>query len=165
MSLIQLTGSEIVIAQLLALPEELRKKVERDVVGEANKLLAGAIAANVPQDSGALKKSIGSVIRRYKSGKIIVGVVGPKSDYAGYVIQKRNSKKIFRKAKKGENHKGLRRPSKYAHLVNAGTANRTTQHGTNRGSVTANPFMKSSLESVKNQIQQILKKKLIVDSG
>jgi hypothetical protein len=97
---IELSGSEIAIAQLLAVPEKVRKMVQREAIAEANKLLAGVITANAPQDSGALKKSIGTVIRSYKSGKIIVGVVGPKSDYAGYMIRKGNNKKSFRKAKK-----------------------------------------------------------------
>jgi hypothetical protein len=159
---IKISGSEMVIAQLLAFPEKVRKKVERDAVGEANKLLAGVITSKAPQDSGALKKSIGTVIRSYKSGRVIVGVVGPKSDYAGYVIKKGNKKiKTFRKAKKGESSKGLRKPSKYARLVNNGATSRVTQSGANRGSVTANSFMEHSFDAVKNQIVQILEQKII----
>lgn len=157
---IEVQNTDIVIAQLLALPEKVRKAVGRDAAAEANKLLAGVIRQNAPKDSGALQKSIGSVIRKYKSGKIVVGVVGPQSDYAGYTIKKGN-KKTFKKAKKGENNKGIRKPSNYAHLVNGGTVNRTNQHGANRGSVTANPFMENSFDAVKNQIQRIFEQKIL----
>jgi HK97 gp10 family phage protein len=152
-SQLSLIGTEMVRAQLLALPDTVRKRLEREAVGAANKLLAAVITANAPQDSGALKKSIGTVIRSYRSGQVVVGVIGPKSDYAGYVIRK-GKRKTFKKAKKGEN-KGIRKPSKYAHLVNGGTTNRVTQNGANRGSVTPKWFMEDSFDAVKDQIQQI----------
>jgi HK97 gp10 family phage protein len=156
MSSIELQGSEILVAQLLALPDKVRTTVEREAVFEANKLLIGTIRSEAPKDSGALQKSVSGVVRQYQNGRIVLGVVGPEYNYTGAVISKgRGKKKSFKKLKKGEKAENMRRPAKYAHLVEGGTAQRKTESGANRGSVSPNPFMAPSLEKVKAQIQKI----------
>lgn len=143
---ISLAGSEAVVAMLKALPDKIRTKVEREAIVKANKLLSGKIRSEAPRDSGALKRSVGAVVRKYDNGKIIVGVIGPRSDFAGNVVVKgkRKKRKTFKKGGFGSK-KTFRRPAKYAHMV---------EGGTKRGAK-PNPFMQRSIEAVRGQIIRI----------
>ncbi len=149
---VSLDGSEVIVAQLRALPDTLRTKIEKDAIVEANKILVSAIKSNVPVDSGTLQKSVGAVIRKYDGGKVVVGVVGPRSDFSAHIVQNsKTKKKSFKKAKFSPKA-ALRRPSKYAHLVEGGTAARVTKTGGNRGSVSANPFMERAIANAKSAV-------------
>ncbi len=142
---ISLAGSETVVAQLQALPAKLQVAIAKEAVAEANKILAGVIRGNTPVDSGALRKSVGAVIRNYRGSQVTVGVIGPRHDFAGnIVVSPKTKKKSFKKLKTGSK-KTFRRPAHYAHLIEGGTS---------RG-VQPNPFMKRSLESVRTQITAI----------
>ncbi len=142
---ISLAGSEAVVAQLQALPAKLQVAIAKEAVAEANKILVGVIRGNAPVDSGALRKSVGAVIRSYRGSQVTVDVIGPRHDFAGNIVANpKTKKKSFKKSKSGPKTT-FRRPSNYADLV---------EGGTNRG-VQPNPFMKRSLESVRTQITAI----------
>ena len=62
---VSLAGSDAVVLQLMTLPDKLRTKIEKDAVAAATKILVDRERSGAPSDSGALKKSIGTKVRRY----------------------------------------------------------------------------------------------------
>lgn len=146
--MIEVEHSNTLKAQMLALPEKMRKSIERRAVSVTNKEITESLKSLAPKDSGALQKSMKSVIRTYKSGRIAVGISGPDYDYTGYVVRKPKGK-TFKKAKKGE--QGLRRPAKYAHLVNNGTQERTTKNGRKTGKVQGIQFLEKVIAANKDR--------------
>jgi HK97 gp10 family phage protein len=140
-------------AQLLALPEKIRKSIERKAIAETNSVLVASLKANAPADSGALQKSMKSVIRTYKSGRIMVGVSGPDDDYSGYVIKK-PAGKIFKKTKQTNGKRNYRRPANYAHLVDRGTKDRITKDGRRTGAVQGIQFLEKVIAAHKNLFVQ-----------
>ena len=145
---VSLVGSKDVAARLVSLPDKIRTTIEKEAVAEANKLLVGRIRGGIRSvDSGMLRKSVGSVVRRYQGGTIVIGIVGPRNDFVGnVVVNKKTKRKSFKRKKyKGESY--TRRPSKYAHLVEGGTAVRQTKDNKNRGSAPADDFMQRGIDS------------------
>jgi HK97 gp10 family phage protein len=149
---IELIGGDVLAAKLLAIPEKVRKSVEKEAIAKANKLMISEVQKNAPVETGALKKSIVSVVRTYRKGTVMIGIVGADKNFSGDVVIK-NNKRIFKKSKKSI--KGTRRPANYSHLVDKGTGIRVTEKGANRGSVTGVNFMQRSMDSMKDQIQTI----------
>jgi HK97 gp10 family phage protein len=95
---------------------ELPGAVQKNVASAALKKAAAPIVSIAkglaPQRTGALKKSITSIIKAYpKQGKV-VAIIGPDNDY--YAGKKR--------VKKGGDRRGTERPASYAHLVEFGHA-------------------------------------------
>jgi HK97 gp10 family phage protein len=156
MNEITIEGSDILAAKMLALPASVRKAVEAASVKASKAVIAGQLKSNAPSDSGALQKSITSIVRKYKGGRIIMGLIGPDYGYTGVVTKNKTGKKVFKKANKRKGEAGTRRPANYAHLVENGTVQRKTKSGANRGSVTPNPFTKRTSEAVAQQVQSIL---------
>lgn len=96
---------------LRGLPAAMESRVMGDALGTAAKPIVAAAKQRVPKDTGALRRSLTSVVRRYpRSGKVIA-VIGPDKDYYG------SSGKRLRR---GQSRYGSNRPSKYAHLVEFG---------------------------------------------
>jgi hypothetical protein len=150
---IDILNSEEIVDKLLRLPAKVRVKVEKDALYKANKLLIGTVRQNAPIKTSALKKSIISVIKKYRNDTRIIGIVGPDRNYTGNVILNQKDKSVFKRAKKGENY--TIKPVKYAHLPDQGTVKRTTKSGANRGSVQEINFMQRSLDSKESQIRDI----------
>jgi len=100
---VSLAGSDAVVRQLMALPDQLRTKIEKESMFEANKLLIGRIRSAVHAiRSGALRKSIGGVVRQYQDGMIVVGIVGPSYDFSGnIVVNPKTKRKSFKKSSVG----------------------------------------------------------------
>lgn len=97
-------------ALLHDLPPAVEARVMRTAVGNAAKPLVKAAKSKAPVRSGALRKSITSVVRHYpKSGKV-VAVIGPDKEY--YAGGKRLKGRADRR--------GADRPANYAHLVEFG---------------------------------------------
>ena len=151
--MIDLVNSEILAAQLLAIPQKMRIAIEKKAVYEANKLIVGTLRQNAPAETGALAKSFRSEIRPYQNGRVIVGLSGADYDYVGSVVRNKKGKKVFKRNKDAVNN--VRRPAKYLHLVTLGTQQRKTQAGQNRGSVTGHDFVKQTQEQLTGQIEQI----------
>jgi hypothetical protein len=110
---------------------------------------------NVPRDTGALRKSITSVVRTYQGGKVILGLTGPDYNFSGYAVNSAKGKKRFFKGKKDDRGKQkFKRPANYLHLVIGGTKKRETKSAANRGFVTANPFIARVAAQVQQEISQ-----------
>jgi hypothetical protein len=152
---IEVIGRELLDAKILALPYTVRNYVLKRAINKSNKLLVDTVRKRAPIDSRILRKSITSVVRTYKKGYFVLGVVGPNKDYSGYVVMKPKGKSS-RKSKPGEaEQKGIRKPVRYAHLVEGGTSLRKKKSGASTGSVTAEPFMKPSMDELKDKIREI----------
>jgi len=99
---IEMIGSAMLTARLLAIPSKLRQSIEKKALTEGNKLVLGTLRQHVPIATGALKQSLTQDIRTYKGGNTLIGRVGAGKDYV-------------------KMHKGKRRrPSKYLHIVDRG---------------------------------------------
>jgi hypothetical protein len=157
MGRIEIIGSSGVIAGLLAIPQQARRALERTVLKDANELVVDALRARIAAEStetGALKKSITSDIRKYKGGNVLVGLVGAKYDYVGTVQRNKSGKKVFKKNKNAAEN--VRRPANYFHFVELGTQTRQTKDGKNRGSVTGTHVRDKVMAQLASQIETML---------
>jgi hypothetical protein len=140
---IELVGSDILAAQLLAIPQRIRTAIETTAMKEAGKLVSETLQQNISsavlQGTGALQKSIKHDVRNYRGGELVIGRVGADNNF---VKNTKNGKK--------------RRPAKYFHLVNLGTQSRTTKDGKDRGSVTGVNFKEKTEQQTADQVQKIL---------
>jgi hypothetical protein len=128
-------------------------------------MIATQIKANVPVDSTALQKSISSVIRSYKGGKIKLGIIGTNIDYTGYTAKNKKEKRVFKKGKKENGKAGFRQPFRYSHLVEKGTQQRKTMSGANRGAVSATNYMEKTRQQVEQQVAAIFEKAVAAAVG
>lgn len=104
-----LTGIEGISAVLKGIPKDLQDQIMAVAVGNAAKPLVAAAKALAPMRTGALKRSLTSVVRKYKNGNA-VAIVGPDNAYYG------RGKRL----KKGQDRRGADKPANYAHLVEFG---------------------------------------------
>jgi len=112
---VQFTGLQEILKRLDAVEKKVRKKILRKAIGAANKIVLKAAKAKVRKGAtGLLKKSLGSRIKVYRQGGVVVGIVGPRSG--------------FKKTREGRAQTSLgakfaaagSRPTLYAHLVEGG---------------------------------------------
>jgi HK97 gp10 family phage protein len=151
----QVMGDKILESQLSALPEKVRAAVEKKAIRAVNRIVIKAMRDNVPRDTGALRRSITSVVRTYQGGKVILGIVGPDYNFSGYAVNSAKGKKKFsRGARDNRGGQKFKRPANYVHLVVGGTKKRETKAGGNRGFVTANPFIARVAAQVQQEVSQ-----------
>jgi HK97 gp10 family phage protein len=79
------------------------RKAVRVGVGYGTKAVLDTAKSLVPRDTGLLRKSLGRLIKTYRAGKVMAGIVGPRKSF---VVTLPNGKRM--------------RASKYAHLVELG---------------------------------------------
>jgi len=144
---LQLLGDKELIAKLENLQTGSRKKIMRKAISKGIKRLQKSIANKAPALTGLLKKSINSRVTKNMAGKIfvdprVVAVKGAntrgkwvKVNFKGGKGLKINEKISQAKTAAGSDAE-LRRPSKYAHLVEFGTKHRAK-----------NSFMRDGLQS------------------
>lgn len=106
----QLTNFDEMRQLLKDLPPSVESRVMGDAVQVATKPIVQAARSNAPVDTGALRRSITSVVRRYPRAGKIVGIIGPSKDFF------QSGKRL----KKTANRQGADRPANYAHLVEFG---------------------------------------------
>jgi hypothetical protein len=176
---IELQGSDVLAAQLLALPEKVRNAVEKKAVIQVNQAAAEILRKNVPADTGTLRQSVGSVVRSYKNGRIVVGITGPRNEYSykseqyrdyatkkghlhivEYIDKKtgklRTKRMHYTLKTKTVRHLQKKNPAvNYAHLVEGGTADRFHQSGKSTGRVAPNPFTERSVRELESQASEI----------
>ncbi|MDR1959383.1 MAG: HK97 gp10 family phage protein [Planctomycetaceae bacterium] len=179
---IELEGSNLVVAQFMALPDKVAYAVNRNAVKKANSVVAMTLRETVPVDTGTLQKSIGSVVRGYKAGKITIGITGPRNEYSQKVekwrdysvgkkggkylhvveyIDKRTGKKRTKRMyyvlrTKTVRHLEEKNPAvKYAHLVDAGTKKRFHASGKSTGRTEGRHFYLKTRLKVEEQVLSI----------
>jgi hypothetical protein len=96
----------------------LRPSAQSRILGgameKAAKPIVSLAKAKAPKDTGALRASLGSVVRRYPEKGQILGLVGALRGYY------KPGKRGVRKLRKGESPKGAAAPANYSHLVENG---------------------------------------------
>lgn len=107
---VQLSGFDEFRVLMAELPASVEARVLSDAISHAVKPIVARAKALAPRKTGALQRSLTSVVRRYPGKGKIVAVIGPDKDY--YSGGKR--------MRRGESRKGADRPAKYAHLVEFG---------------------------------------------
>lgn len=97
---------------LQGIPRELKADILATAVGEAAKPIVKSAKRHAAKSrlTGALQRSISSLVRKYKQNAVAVAVIGPDRRY--YSAGKRLGKKADRR--------GADQPSRYAHLVEFG---------------------------------------------
>lgn len=111
------------------LPPSVEARVMSDAVKVAAKPIVAAVKARAPRKTGALRKSITAVVKRYPKAGKVMAIIGPDRGYYG------GGKRL----KKGDSRQGKDRPANYAHLVEFG---HKTRGG---GSVPARSFLRSGV--------------------
>jgi hypothetical protein len=115
---LEIIGADSLVAQLLAIPRNLRTAIEKTAMQEAGKHVADTLRQNAPKETGALQKSFKHIVRNYRGNNIVVGLAGVDKKFVGTVERNKKGKKVFKKSKNAE---GKRRfPAKYLHLVDLG---------------------------------------------
>lgn len=160
---VKIEGMSELSSVLNGIPADLRTEVLATAVKAAAAPLVRAAKrfASSSVDTGALRKSLGYVVRKYKKGATAVSVVGPRRGYY------KNGKKV----RKGASRKGADSPAHYAHLVEFGHYSRaatgekvSSSKGTTRRSgtfkansfVLGKPFIRPALASAKAEVKTAL---------
>lgn len=113
---------------LLNLPPAVESRILGDALSVAAKPIVNAAKARAPVDTGALRRSITSVVKRYPKAGKVMAIIGPSRDFF------RGGKRI----KPGGDFRGAASPAHYAHLVEFGhmsAAATGTSVATAKGSV------------------------------
>ncbi len=95
------TSVTLNVGVLPLLKDRLQKNIYKKAMRAGSKAVVDDLRGTAPVVSGALKKSITNKVDSYRNGLLSYAVIGPRSKYTLKY--------------KGE----LRKPSKYAHLVEA----------------------------------------------
>ena len=111
------------VQALLDAVRSLTEQQQMDVLGDALKDACQPIVrdarARVKKRTGALKRSIGVVVRKYRKDGNLVAVIGPQN--MNVVAERKKSGRLgFRKFAQGDDAKKRINPAKYAHLVEFG---------------------------------------------
>lgn len=152
----KLEGLDEIRNTLKTLPQELQDKVLRVAVGRAAKPLVDAakMFARRSERTGALRESIGAIVKKGKKGGVYA-VVGPRRGYY------RGGKAL----KKGADRRGADQPANYAHLVEFGhvavapikgtTRRKKTARGPQSGPrfVSPKPFMRPALLASADRVE------------
>lgn len=105
-----LDGFDQFRALLGELPASVEARVMGDAVGFAAKPIVAAAKAKAPMRTGALRRSLTSIVKRYPGQGKVTAIIGPDKDYYSAGLR----------VKKGKSWQGADRPAKYAHLVEFG---------------------------------------------
>lgn len=134
----KIEGLDALVASLKSLDRKIVKKTVRKMVTKGGQILARAAKQAAPKETGLLRKSIGSKVKVYPSG-VTVAIVGPRTGFRQQVTRKRG-----RWVPKVE----TANPTKYAHLVELGTAR-----------ASAKPFLRPAFagkaEAIREAMRQI----------
>lgn len=189
-SKIQIDGMDDLFARLRNLRQSIQNKHMRRAVTKSARVVAAAVSARAPVESGALKKSIGYRVYTMKTGKGVGAVIGPKRDFKVQVGQAATRTRAVRlrilsKKQLAAGATGAARcPAKYAHLVEFGhrvavggtlsrrvgwrrrqiaaKSKRTDLRGKGRhaGNVAARPFLRPAWDASLGEIRSLIRREL-----
>ena len=131
---VKINGIKSIVKALDDLPKEYKKSGERSALRAGVKPIVKTARTNAlkSKKTGLLIKSIGTTVRKLKTGEL-TGRVGIRSGFKGKSL----GFKIVKKGKnKGQSRESFADPRHYAHLV---------EYGTSR--TAAKPFMRKAVES------------------
>jgi len=138
---INLLGEKQLLRKLDRLSDKIGRRVLAKAMRAASRPVIKAARANVPTDSGNLKKSLGVRLKFYRGSGTEVAIVGPR-------IRGQRTTTIKSGANAGKERvtKGLY--GRHGHLVEFGTQARYTKTGKFTGIMPANPFMRRAWDSM-----------------
>ncbi|WP_020475256.1 HK97-gp10 family putative phage morphogenesis protein [Zavarzinella formosa] len=163
-------GVPEIYRKLYELDRKLARKAMRKAITEVDKLILRDARSKVREQTKTLKKSLGSKVKSYKGGLVIVGMTGPRKDARGKPAKFRRQVKV--KTGRGTRME-WRNPVFYAHLVEQGTRPHTlgggseltrlkakkrkrVQHGTMHPGTKPQPFLRPALERNRSAIPEII---------
>lgn len=98
---------ETILRRFEHLGDRNLRKAMRAAIRKGGSKVAAEMRRSVPRDTGTLKKSIGTKVKTYKPFAI-VAVIGPRSKFTQVLRRSSGTKDV------------VRRPTKYAHLLEHG---------------------------------------------
>ena len=104
----QIDGLGAVLAKLKQLPKKVAAKAIKAGVSQAGKLLLWAAKSRAPRQTGLLRRSLGRKVKVFRNTGKVVAIVGPRVGFREEVV--RDGKTM------------ISNPTRYAHLVELGTA-------------------------------------------
>lgn len=132
----QLFGDRQLERVFKTLGERVHRKLLRQAVNVAATPVVKAAKQNAKKESGLLKKSLGKKIVTNTKRQSVTAIIGPRRDVTG-------------------TYKGkVRKPSRYAHLVEKGHIDQAGRY------IPAQPFLNPALASTQSQSLGILQSKL-----
>lgn len=134
----KLEGFKELDRKLKKLGDKVHRKVTRQAVNAAATPVVKAAKANADEskDSGLLKKSLGKKVATFKKTQTVAAIVGARKNVSGEVD--------------GE----IRRPARYAHLVEKGHIDENGNH------VGARPFLRPALDETGEKAMDVMGAKL-----
>lgn len=134
----QITGQTEIAKALRDLPSNFRKDAAVYAMEQAMQPVVDAARSFAPVGkTGALRRSIGFLIRKYRNGAVVFGVIGPRR---GFGVPDASTKT------------GVTEPANYAHLVEYGHA----VAGDAAGWVEAHPFLRPAWDANKGRVEKLL---------
>lgn len=105
-----LTNWDEMRSVLTGLPPSMESRVMADALESAAKPIVTAAKTAAPVDTGALRRSISAIVRRYPAKGKVMAIIGPSHGYF----------RKGRRIKSGGDFRNASAPAKYAHLVEFG---------------------------------------------
>ncbi|HEV2294091.1 MAG TPA: HK97-gp10 family putative phage morphogenesis protein [Tepidisphaeraceae bacterium] len=131
-----LTGDKQLAKLFNTLGERVQRRVLRSAVNAAGTPVLKAARRNAAKESGTLKKALGKKVKTSKDKKAVTAIIGPRRGVTGTYRGK------------------VRKPSRYAHLVEKGFID---EHGNH---VPAQPFLRPALEETQAEAVGVMGVKL-----
>lgn len=144
----KVTGARQIITNGIELEKQLARGAMRDAMTKAARPMTAAVKRNAPVGrTGLLKKSIKQKVKTSRKKGMVTAVIGPSNKIKG--IDPVTKKEV--------------RPSRYAHLVEKGSASRGVW-GRKGVKVTPgsppNPFMRTAYASTKSKVADVYKREM-----
>lgn len=162
---VQVAGLRPLLRKLDDLKRGARNRILRPAIAKAARIIVKQAKRNAPKDSGALRRSLTSVIRIGRKSGQIYAVIGPETGERKD-RQGSRSKTRFGKWLAGQ---GIpNRPANYAHLVEFGRASVSVQskkvlasdgvfYGRSVRASEPRPFLRPALLSKQSEVRSVLK--------
>lgn len=128
----KLEGVEGAVKALDGLAAKLRKKILKQAVTEASKILTKEAKRRAPVATKLLRKSIGRKVKVFRNTGAVVAIIGPRVGFKAEVL--RNGRLV------------LSNPTRYAHLVELGTDR-----------MAARAFLQPAFEATKAQMADVMR--------
>lgn len=133
---VTLIGDKALERKLKALPERVQRRVMRGAINAAATPVVKSAKSKAKKQSGLLKRSLGKKVFTNKKRQSVTAIVGP------------------RKQVKGEYKGQVRKPSRYAHLVEKGYIDEQGNH------VPPQPFLNPAMRETEGQALNVMQTKL-----
>lgn len=131
----ELEGLDVLERRLLTLEKKTAKRVVRRALRDSAKIVVESARAKVPEGTGALRESLGTIARVGKGKNFETMFIGSRA--------KNKAALALANAGRSKPIRGIF----YGHMIERGTVARSNKvSGANRGSVAPQPFLRPALD-------------------